>query len=191
MSAPTANRPTPKAPSPEQMGFKVIVGKDVLEGPGYGPNASPSERIAGMRLDNTVERKSRWEQYLGNIGKTALDPEKRTAAVAELSSDVASEEDPYTRDALEYVKSMIANFEDPVAAKLILDRGKRGSMQESIARAVIPYKYNANELGNAVHSALKLAEERYFQEHGEAYQTAEQKRELQEAKERASGIDVK
>jgi len=180
---------------PEDVGFRAITGLDFLSG-----NKDSLSRIEQMGIDNTAERKGRFEQLLSNIERVAGDRSsintlKQMAEKIE-ADDTFAEKTRDVVDFLNFTKSVVANFNDKPALKLVFERGSKDILQESliIGRGFINMP-ELSDLGddvkNAAFSAVELGMMLYAQEHeGRGYQTTEQRKEFEEAKKRSANLKI-
>ena len=181
--------------TPEDVGFQSVKGADYLSG-----NKDSSSRIEQIGIDNIAERKGRFKNMLSNIERIAGDREaidNLNKTMARIEADnTFGEKNNDVVDFLNFTKSTIANFKDKAALKLVLERGSKERVQESliIGRGFINSP-ELEELGegikNAAYAATELAMELYAQEHGgRGYRTTEQVKEFEEAKKRSAKIKV-
>ncbi len=188
-------RPTHIRPLPRQLGFREIRGRDVLPKISSHDCEGGMKKIANMSIDNTAAREGRWEGYIGGIDLIAGDLQQRREAVTMLQqlkqrAATQAREDPALIDVLDFAQSIIGNFDNVGTLKHILQRAKGDALQESIAQASDRLYIGNPDLSHAVYCAMELARDLYSQEHGSAYQTAEQKKEFEEMKERVARTRV-
>lgn len=186
------------APDPLKIGFRVIEGGDAGDVHRWqpGPEGTPGANIT--KFDNKAERFGRIEKYLNLIDRVAATAEQRKQAVqtlVDLQQQLQDKALDEQAEVIDYVKRVIANFNNEPALKLVLIYGAREITQDLITRvgnqAMGYVEDRDSDLYQAAWSALELAKEKYGQEHdGRAYQTAEDKQRFQEAKERASRIKI-
>ena len=188
-------------PRPEQLGFKPIKGVDFLNRAQTADSPRTNlERIANMSIDNIVERRGRWERDIEIISRTAFDPEKRGAAVGKLREygDLARANPEHSEElgqVIDFARSVVGNFDNPTALNMALKRGASDVMQESIALSresvYDHFRGTDQELASLTWHIYDLTNERYAQDHsGRGYQTTQDKKDLEVAKQRAARIKV-
>lgn len=199
----------PALPMPEDVGFHRVKGLDYFEGVDVAGLPEGQRKMAGMSIDNTAERRGKFEQMLANIAAVGTNPETRKKAVdalnemsrAALEGGVDDEHLSDMMNVIDFARGAIGSFSDARQLRMILERGSRDAMQESIARTSELLLTNAERhkidepshtsLDQPVMGVLELARQLYAQEHGgNAYRTAEQKQELEKMKQQAKQIHV-
>lgn len=193
-----------KVPKPSEVGFRQIIGRDVLDKSPLDSAHEHLQRLANMKIDNTEERSSRWEGHLRNLAELSGDTQKRQAIIAELrtfaqsTQESSSQENAQDQIAVaEFTISMLTNINNPAVLKGIIARGARDTMQEAIAVGYNSVRGHYQAEGNsdaqrAVRYATELARELYVQEHdGRAYQTSEEKAALERATQDAARVIIK
>ncbi len=192
------NNPVPVSakPATEKIGFAPVEGLDFIKDASHLDTKGEMEKVS---IDNTVERRSRWEKYLKIISRVASDRGNRqetVKALLDLQAEARQKDDYEFAEMIDYVKSVIANFGDEATLKVVLMRGASEKMQNLIAHQQqnlekLRFLKNGEDLHQAAWSCLELAKEVYYQIHnGTAYRTAEEQQRLEEAKARATNIKI-
>jgi hypothetical protein len=188
-------------PSPESIGFRVVEGFDTHAAT-VSPDAS-LDKIAGIAIDKTVDRKTRWESSLRAMGQVVQDKERHRAVITQLADyartfETKTEEDDLDyaeKDVVDYVRRVVANVGNPGILKRVLTHGSTDGMQDAIAKTgtrVESHFAGDSDVTEVILSSVDLAREVYAQEHGgHGYQTEEQKSDLATARERVKNITIK
>jgi len=158
-------------PTPEDVGFRVVQGMDVKG----GVNGLPTS-------DTTEDRKSIWRRSLGSLDQDIGNERQQREMVTRFNTAInvlrsQKESDrPEVVGCLEYAKSMVANWGEIPALRLVVQRGGTPSVQENIGRGLEDAKAQMgfDEDRSVMFAAADLAMGYYFQENGRYYELAQQ-----------------